>query len=195
MENRAEYIGAQCPNCICERHLLGRHGSPSKVEDFETLHSVVLNIDEAMSSGALMYQFISQSQKKGMSVLRESASDDEFRTIIRQRLSKPDRMLRGFVTFKCSEVRQLRADESANGFNKGDRLYYVLDTDLKGLPHHADVFATVSPSTTPAMRRQQRGRMMQLLAGRMQVHNEFRVGVFSEFAQAQEAPGPESGSV
>ena len=47
----------------------------------ENLHSVVLNIDVEMTGEALMYTFISQSQRKGMSVLREAANDDEFRTI------------------------------------------------------------------------------------------------------------------
>ena len=124
-----------------------------------------------------------------MSVLREVATDDEFRAIIVQRLNKPKRMLKGFITVSCDEIRKLRAKEAAHGLSKGDRLYYVTDTDMEGLPHHADIFATVptAGSASKALRRLQRNRMMELLAGRMQPHEGFRGGAFSEFAVEQPA--------
>ena len=56
-EGRADHIGRNCLDCVCERHQLGRHGSPGRVLSHESLHSVVLNIDEAMEGGALMYTF------------------------------------------------------------------------------------------------------------------------------------------
>ena len=161
----------------------------------ENLHSVVLNIDVEMTGEALMYTFISQSQRKGMSVLREAANDDEFRTIINQRLNNPKRLLKGFVTFSCGDVRCLQAAETAHDFNKGDRLYYVVDTDMEGVPHHADIFATVSATgtTNKAMRRQQRNRMMELLAGKAQSHEIFRDGAFSEFAAEQQVAQGQGG--
>jgi hypothetical protein len=163
---------------------VGRDGSPGRVEASEDLHSVILNIDEGMAGGALMYVFISPAQKKGMSVLRHEARDDEFRIIISERLQRPNRMLKGFVTFSCAELRRLKD-------NDGLLLYYVTDTDLQGLPHHADVLATPLGGT-PAQKRLQRSRLLDLLRHRMQSHEAFG-GVFSEFASVRPAPSGASG--
>lgn len=146
----------------------------------ETLHSViVLPIDMEMRDQALFYTFISHAEKKGMSVLRGDASDDEFRKVIETRIGRDSsRRFHGVASVQCAEIRQLTAVQDGEGRLKGDRLYCVLDTDIEGLPHHADVFATVPrPETnvTPKSAwRRQRSRLMDLMRTNFLSAPEFR---------------------
>jgi hypothetical protein len=133
-----------------------------------------------MRNGELWYTFITHAEQKGMSVLREGASDIEFRRAIDLRLKKNTQRFQGVVSFSCGDVRGLLAEANGDRRLVGDRLYYVLDTDADGRPNHADVFATIPrPSddiTLKAAFRRQRHRLMALLRDDLQSADAFRNG-------------------
>jgi hypothetical protein len=88
---------------------------------------------------ALAITMITHAEKKGMSVLREAATNDEFKATISQRLKKPSQSFFGVASFSCAKVRRLIAEEWTGQRCVRDRLYYVLDTDMEGLPNHAEI--------------------------------------------------------
>jgi hypothetical protein len=181
-EDRALRIGKVCPNCVCESVSVGRHGSPGRVRSFETLYSVLIGPVD-FSGGQIAVTVVTHAEKKGMSVLREAASDSEFETILAQRMKNdPARWFHGIAALRCEDIRSLRAERDTGQRAKGDRLYCVLDTDLEDLPHHADVFATVprvqGNSSPKAAWRMERGRLMDLLISRISSAEEFRGGAF-----------------
>jgi len=158
---------------------VGRYGSPGRVRSSERLYSVIIYPTDVQTPGPeLMYTFISHAEKNGMSVLREGASDEEFHATIELRLKgRDDRRFHGIASLLCSDVRRLLAKTRVDGQEVGDRLYCVLDTDIAGRPHHADIFATV-PRKRPnkAVRRLQRNRLMELIRGSLERPDAFRGG-------------------
>jgi hypothetical protein len=145
---------------------------------------VIIKPNDYKTDSALKYTFITHAENNGMSVLREGASDREFSETINLRLtrSKPGAEFEGVLTFRCKDVRGLVAQQTAPGRVKGDRLYYVLDTDIEGRPHHADVFATVprwrhsEKISARAVWRQQRSELMELLREAPEGPDTFREG-------------------
>jgi hypothetical protein len=137
-----------------------------------------------MEKAQLAFTFVTHAEIRGMSMLRERATNEEFERTIDLRLKNdPRRTVAGFATFECNELRQLVAMADGFGRKIGDRLYYVLDTDEPRLRHHVDVFATmpreeagISPKT--AWRRQ-RNALTELLRRSFVGPENFRDGVFS----------------
>ena len=115
-----------------------------------------------------------------MSILREGASEVEFRSTLELRLKKSTQRFQGVVSFRCDRVRNLLADANTDRRLIGDRLYCVLDTDAQGRPHHADVFVTVPrPSNNISLKaafRRQRHRLMALLREDFVAADAFRKG-------------------
>ena len=183
--NRAVDLGTACPDCACERCTVGRYGSPGIVASSEMLHSVIIQpVDPKIRNDELWYTFITHAEENGMSVLREAASDDEFRETIRLRLKgDPTRSFHGVVSFPCASVRQLVARTDGHGRIAGDRLYCVLDSDAERRRHHADVFATLPRSGTKvsnkAAWRRQRSDLMKLLRDNFATPGQFRGGSLS----------------
>jgi hypothetical protein len=177
-------IGTQCPHCICEHFSVGRHGSPGKVQNSETLYSLLIAPGD-LKNDQIAITVMTHAERKGMSVLRQKASDEEFRKIISDRIKDPSKQhFHGVVPVACSDVRKIRAEKDTEQRKSGDRLYYVLDTDMEGLPHHADIFATV-PRAHPVMTakaawRSERGKFMELLLRDFSPAQEFRNGVLSK---------------
>jgi hypothetical protein len=114
-----------------------------------------------------------------MSILRDAASDDEFRETIRLRVANSARTFHGVSALSCTEVRRLLAQSEMHGREVGDRLYYVLDTDICGRPHHADIFATLprESASAKAAWRVQRSRLMQIVERGLVPASEFRNGL------------------
>jgi hypothetical protein len=125
-----------------------------------------------------------------MSVLRAAAPTEEIRHILEQRISKPGRWLHGIAVISCDDVRKLVARRDTEQRVAGDRLFYVLDTDMMGLPHHADVFATMprrhARNTPKAAWKAERERMMDLVTAGLSRPAQFRNGVLA----AYETPRP-----
>ncbi len=178
-DGKAVRIGEACPACVCEHVTVGRHGSPGKVHSSEVLHSVVIAPTD-LDKDALAITMITHAEKKGMSVLRESASNEEFKATVTARIKKPGQKYHGVATFSCAEVRRIVAEGNTDQRKRNDRLYCVLDTDMEGLPNHAEIFATVprpfKQNTPKAAWRNERERLLILLIGGFSAPAEFRDG-------------------
>lgn len=142
----------------------------------ENLHSVIIAPTDFDDQDALMITLISHAQRKGMSVLRDRAANNEFSTIAQQRIKKPNQKLFGVATFSCADMRAIIAEADTDHRKFGDRLYYVLDSDLPQLPHHADVYATVPRGGTKAAWKGEREELLKLIAAGLQTSSEFRDG-------------------
>ena len=164
-DDRAVRIGTACPNCACEKISVGRYGSPGKVRGHEALHSILIAPGD-LKNDQIAITVITHAERKGMSVLRENASNEEFQMIIRTRIRDATKQrFHGVATVGCARIRQLAAKEQSEQRRRGDRLYCVLDTDMNGLPNHADVFATVPrPHTTSGHKAAWRKEREKLLA-------------------------------
>jgi len=133
-----------------------------------------------LDKDALAITMITHAEKKGMSVLRESASNEEFKATVTARIKKPGQKYHGVATFSCAEVRRIVAEGNTDQRKRNDRLYCVLDTDMEGLPNHAEIFATVprpfKQNTPKAAWRNERERLLILLIGGFSAPAEFRDG-------------------
>ena len=179
-DDRAVRIGSACADCVCERCSVGKHGSPGRVTTAEMLYSVIVAPGD-LKGDQIALTLITHAEKKGMSVLRGDASDAEFGKIVSHRLNGPGkRELHGIAALPCKSLRNLRAETNTEQRLKGDRLYCTLDSDMPGLPHHADVFATVPrPAEGQSQKtawKAQRGRLLELLQQNISTPDEFRGG-------------------
>jgi hypothetical protein len=139
---------------------------------------VIAPVDLISDQTALAITMISHAERKGMSVLRDAASNDEFKKIVSMRLKKPNQTFHGVASFASSEVRGLLADRSTEQRKAHDRLYYVLDTDMPDLPNHADIFATIPRSDKDPKRawREEREKLLALLTTGLATPANFRNG-------------------
>jgi hypothetical protein len=130
---------------------------------------------------------ITHAERKGMSVLRDKASNEEFQRIIQTRIRDAAKQhFHGVATVSCARIRELAAKEGSDQRRRGDRFYCVLDTDMEGLPNHADVFATVphphpnQPTTGhKAAWRRERAQLLALLVENVFDPQVFRAGALN----------------
>jgi hypothetical protein len=126
----------------------------------------------------------SHVEKKGMSVLRENASNGEFEAIIRARIKDAAKQsLRAIATASCSRIRELVASQNSEKRRRSDRFYCVLDTDMAGLPNHADIFATVprphATLTDKTIWRRERAKLLGLFLEDVSDPRTFRAGALN----------------
>ena len=183
-EQRAIRIGSTCHNCVCERCSVGKHGSPGRVRSGEVLYSVVIAPAD-LKADQIAVTMVTHAERKGMSVLRGDASISEFKKIIADRVKGDgQRKLHGIASLPCSSLRMLAAQTNTGQRLQGDRLYCALDSDMPGLPHHADVFATVPrPFEGKAEKtawRAERARLLLLLQQSITAPDVFRDGLLRE---------------
>ncbi len=185
-EGRAERIGNACPCCACEMVSVGRHGSPGRVRTSEMLHSVLIGPVD-LTGDAIAITLVTHAERKGMSVLRGAASNAEFETIIERRVKgDPKRRFSGVASVHSADVRSLSADADTELRSVGDRLYCVLDTDMAGLPHHADIIATMPrrhhKKKPKDAWRTERGRILALMLNQLSTPAQFRAGSLANLA-------------
>ncbi len=158
---------------------MGRYGTPGRVDPSEILYSVLIAPGD-LKNDQIAITLITHAERKGMSVLREAASDEEFKSIVKARIKNPDQSFHGVAHVRCGDVQSLRAKESDQQRSSGDRLYYVLDTDIDGLPNHADIFATVprphEKNSHKAAWRKDREKLLELMLKEFSTSDQFRNG-------------------
>jgi hypothetical protein len=120
-----------------------------------------------------------------MSVVRDNASNEEFRAIIRQRIKNAAKQsLHGIATASCARVRELVAKENGEQRRRNDRFYCVLDTDMERLPNHADIFATVPrPHAAKSHKvawRSEREKLLALFLENISDPQTFRSGAINQ---------------
>jgi hypothetical protein len=165
---------------------VGRYGSPGRVRASETLHSVLVGPADLDGDGIALHM-ITHAERKGMSVLREAASNTEFETIINQRVKgDPTRWFHGIASLPSADVRSLSADADTELRFGGDRLYCVFDTDMAGLPHHADIIATMPRLRDEKKKknawRAERYRILDLMHRQLSTPAQFRAGSLAKVA-------------
>lgn len=135
-----------------------------------------------LTADQIAVTMVTHAERKGMSVLRGDASISEFNKIITDRVKGDgQKRLHGIASLPCSSLRMLAAQTNTGQRLQGDRLYCALDSDMPGLPHHADVFATVprpyEGKTEKAAWRPERARLLSLLQQNIVAPNAFRDGL------------------
>lgn len=151
---------------------MGKYGSPGRVASEEILHSVLIRPSD-FDNEQLAITLVTHAEKKGMSVLRGAASNEEFEATIRLRRGDKQVYLAGFSLIPCDRVRDLLAVEDDGQYQQ--RLYFVLDTDEPDRPHHAEIF---SASTVNKVRKARRLRLLEIVANNISSPEHFRNGVF-----------------
>lgn len=152
------------------------------VQPGEVLYSILVAPGD-LRDDQIAITVITHAERKGMSLLRESASNDEFRRILAARVRDASRHFHGIVPVSCGDIRALTAVENGDQRRAGDRLYCILDTDMENLPNHADVFATVPrPHATKHAKtawRTEREKLLTLMLKDFLSPSEFRGGVLN----------------
>jgi hypothetical protein len=182
--DRCEVINKHCEDQRCEKITLGRYGSPGRVAHAEKIYRILIApTDMEMSAQQIALTAITHTQSIGMSVLRERAADEEFRIVITERTAQGvGRSFVGVVEFNCDEIRQLKSSNAQEGRQSGDRHFIVVDTDMKELPHHADVFNTwprqdtEGKPTAKTVWRRERGKLLELANRNIVTRGAFRQG-------------------
>jgi hypothetical protein len=182
-DDRCVTINKHCENQTCEKISLGRHGSPGPVDDNEKLYRVLIApVDTGMTAEQIVLTAITHSQTIGMSVLRDRASDDEFRRIVDARASQAGRTFVAVSELDCGTIRSFKSTKDELGRWTGDRHFIVLDTDMNKLPHHADVFNTIprksgdNPPSNKAVWRRERVKLLNLANTNIIKRESFREG-------------------
>lgn len=158
--------------------------SPGVVEDDEILNFVVFDPQQVFSDGTLQPFALMQVDRMGLSLLRQGATDEEFRLTVFEMNPDPsvNKKLHGVVEFLASA---LRYDGSA-------RLVGIYDTPLPKKRHHADMVAPRWPGamSNNARKTLNKRRLAQLNSkmGAATPLAEFRGGFLVEMAVQQ--PGP-----
>lgn len=187
--DRAERIDSQCQNQRCELISLGRHGTPGEVQSVEKLYRVLLSpTDYDLSTQAILTSAATHTEGKGLSILRESAENAEFRMTAEELLAgNQGKSLIGIAELLCLDIRGLQNDADADRRLTGDRHYIVVDTDMPGLPNHADVFNTFprpkltdqSPSNKTIWRKE-RKKLLGLISANIISKSDFRDGLLAD---------------
>ncbi|WP_164633720.1 hypothetical protein [Rhodopseudomonas sp. BR0G17] len=153
------------------------------MKDSEDLYRILIApTDIVLTAEQIAVTAITHSETIGMSVLRQSAENAEFQKIISERTAREGREFFGIIRLKCGEVRSLASVADAPGRKAGDRHYIVLDTDMAGLPNHADIFNTVprsdseKPTSNKKVWRRERDKLLSLANENILRRDSFRGG-------------------
>ncbi|UPK28373.1 hypothetical protein [Bradyrhizobium sp. 195] len=180
-KERCLVVNKHCEDQKCERISLGRHGSPGPVANSEKIYRILIAPTD-MSAEQVALTAITHTETIGMSVLRDRATDDEFRSIVAGRTAQPGRSFVGVIELSCGEIRGLDSANDAEGRCFKDRHFIVVDTDMEKLPHHADVFNTMprqnseGKPTAKTVWRRERGRLLDLANKNIVKRASFREG-------------------
>ena len=176
---RAARIHSACREVFrCERYALGTD-CPGPVVDSEYLNLIISdpqNLDPR--SGKLLPVIVKQVDGRGMSVLRDGATNEEFDIAYSELRKGSDakgqpRFFHGVCRFLSSEVRY--------GTDASNRRLGVYATALPSRRHHADLLAPPVPT-----RREREARMkwvIDKIGSNVLSVSDFREGAFLKYAK------------
>jgi hypothetical protein len=133
-EIAARLHAASSTICGCEKFRLSDL-SPRRVEDTEML-DLIISDPQSIQGGKLPHpSALVQIDRGGLSVLRDTASNDEFEITIRElkdraEASGRERFFHGICSIPTTEIR----------VDGARRFLCVYDTALPAKPNHADIF-------------------------------------------------------
>jgi len=168
--------------CGCEQFSMADN-SPGPVQDPETLHLIVSDPTD-LDDGYLSPASLVRLDTSGLSVLRDSAANDQFEQTIqelkaRSAQANKKRSFLGVCMFSAHTVR----------YQNGDRFVGVYDTALPNKDHHADIvgpcLATMLGLSNRQAEKAKRKRIKELigLVGRcFESSRTFRTGAFQKYS-------------
>lgn len=131
--DRVAAINDCAPNCACERYKMSRH-SPGTVRDEELVERFVFSpMHVNKKTGKPMPNLFSHAEKKGCSIQRARASNDEIQNFATGFLENPKHAWLGVVSARCGEVRTMRLDGHV------DQIACIYDTAEETNPSHAEI--------------------------------------------------------
>jgi hypothetical protein len=173
--------------CGCEQFRLAAN-SPGPVKDDEIL-DLILSDPQSIQNGRSPHPgILVQIDTFGLSVLRDSAANDEFEdTIIelrdRSKERGKERFFHGVCVFQAAEIRS----------EGTERFLCVYDTALPKRPHHADVFGPdlsamasdkISRSEHERQKRARIKKLIERIEGKFVSATAFRHGAFAKYFRA-----------
>jgi hypothetical protein len=167
--------------CGCERHSLSDL-SPGVVCDNESLCFIISDPD-GMGDGGVNPILLQRVHSGGLSVLRATASTEEFAQTLeelRLRWAASVRSFAGIVAFDCSAVRH----------SKGERLCCVFDTAVPGKPHHADIVSRPAKVTEGRKEKLSTKRLAEAMGSRFETPSKFRGGALALYRGNDGGSGP-----
>ena len=176
---RAVRISSACSEPFaCERFKLGRR-SPGPVSDDEYLNLIITDpqaIDRR--SGKLLPILLKQIDEKGVSVLRDGATNKEFEITYEQMKSGSDakgkpRFWHGVCRFPARNLR----------YDGCQRRLGIYDTPLPDRRHHADIIAP--PLDTRREREARQKRIIDEIGSSIIPVEKFRDGSLSRHARSE----------
>jgi hypothetical protein len=144
----ARDLETQFPDCICQQFSVGV-GSPGPIADGEILYRAFVDptdVDEKTME--LARRAFEWAHRNGLSVFRESATDDDITALISDiltvRAGKKRKRVLALFRFVCRQIRSL----TETRFPNGPRMFCVYDQtvprirkpELPHVPTHAGVF-------------------------------------------------------
>lgn len=131
------------PNCRCEAFAVGI-GSPGRVEDSEYLYRLVITPgDFDQNTGKLLLEALSDAKKDGLSVFRESATDEDIVALIGERLArrpgKQTKTVQALLRFKVQPVRDLADAHAGRLFCVYDETVPRFDPSLPRVATHVTI--------------------------------------------------------
>jgi hypothetical protein len=184
-ERAARTHAASSEICGCETFSLSQY-SPGIVSDDEKLHFVVSD-PKSLLNGVLSPNVLIQIDTGGLSILRDAASDEEFRITINELKARAEAQgaewyFYGVCTFSASAIR----------YDEAKRFLCVYDTGLADKPNHADLMGpdlralatpTISKGEHERRNRARIKRARDIIDSIFTGAARFRGGKFSEFAR------------
>lgn len=145
----ANDIEAAMPRCGCEQYSVSS-GSPGIVEDKETVIRLVISprdLDD--ETGELAAAPFEKAFETGVSVLRDSASDEDCRCqaedILPHKLDQPRKAVHAITTAAVAEVRSLTDEDGERIFAVYDQVVPRRNPDHSAISTHAGIFARRPP--------------------------------------------------
>ena len=166
--------------CGCEGFSVSEH-SPGPVRDDEVMHFLASLPNSRLESGHINPQYLTQLDQDGLSVLRDGASDSEFKITLDQLMvhwKEREKSLEGVISFSAAQIRAA----------KDPRLCCIYDTGEKERPHHAELmtsdtakcFPNVAANQMKKAKKERLREIMELIGNAFTPAKDFRGGKFLE---------------
>lgn len=139
---QAERVDSVFPGCLCEKVQVGNE-SPGPVADEEFLYRLIISPGDIDEEGEILLSALRTVKEDGLSVFRESASDDDIIALVSDRLASvegsPTKVVQGLLRIQTSVVRALQNEELGRLFCVYDETVPRRVIELPRVPTHVTV--------------------------------------------------------
>ncbi|MBY5358634.1 hypothetical protein HFO97_01205 [Rhizobium leguminosarum] len=118
-KKQAERVEQLFPGCACEKYSVGA-GSPGPVVDEEIIYRMVISPGDIDDEGNLLMEALKDVKLDGLSVFRESATDEDIVALVTDRLTRrashEPRVVQALIMVKTGSVRELSKQDHGRLF-------------------------------------------------------------------------------